>query len=288
MIPLHKLARLPRSQRLRKIEKYLTEAEKSKDDTLYPLLPFLSEALFSLTANSAGDDIISGTSAKALGEAAQILRDYTQQPSSAVKRAISLARHILITETGRTLADWDFVGESGTLDEKKRHIFPGMEIYLEDIRSPFNVGAMFRTAESFAVDKIWISPLCADPTHARAMRSSMGCISIMPWERCSEPFSVDSDGTPGLLHPKNASTEKPIFALETGGTDIDHFTFPPQGIMIVGAEELGVSPEALAAADRSLGRVTISTYGAKGSLNVSVAFGIVMQKWAQALMDAAD
>jgi TrmH family RNA methyltransferase len=50
--------------------------------------------------------------------------------------------------------------------------------------------------------------------------------------------------------------------------------------MIVGSEELGVSPQALAAADASLGRVSIPTWGAKGSLNVSVAFGIALQAWA--------
>jgi TrmH family RNA methyltransferase len=54
--------------------------------------------------------------------------------------------------------------------------------------------------------------------------------------------------------------------------------------MIAGSEELGVSPAALAAADASLGRVSIRTYGAKGSLNVSTAFGIVMQAWVAALL----
>jgi TrmH family RNA methyltransferase len=51
--------------------------------------------------------------------------------------------------------------------------------------------------------------------------------------------------------------------------------------MIVGSEELGVSPEALRKADASLGRVSIPTIGAKGSLNVAVAFGIAMQSWLQ-------
>jgi TrmH family RNA methyltransferase len=49
--------------------------------------------------------------------------------------------------------------------------------------------------------------------------------------------------------------------------------------MIAGSEELGVSPEALAAVDASLGRVSIPSFGVKGSLNVSTAFGIAMQAW---------
>jgi TrmH family RNA methyltransferase len=71
--------------------------------------------------------------------------------------------------------------------------------------------------------------------------------------------------------------------LETGGAPLGRFEFPTEGTMIVGSEELDVSPAALAAADASAGRVSIQTYGAKGSLNVSVAFGIALRAWAEAL-----
>ena len=73
----------------------------------------------------------------------------------------------------------------------------------------------------------------------------------------------------------------PIFALETGGTDINEFVFPKEGICIIGSEELGVSPQALDKA--AYGRVTIPMKGLKASLNVGVAFGILMQKWVESL-----
>ncbi|MDR0324082.1 MAG: hypothetical protein LBI12_06525, partial [Treponema sp.] len=73
----------------------------------------------------------------------------------------------------------------------------------------------------------------------------------------------------------------PVFALETGGTPIGEFPFPRNGLLITGSEELGVSPRALAAAEASLGRVSIPCYGAKASLNVSVAFGIALNMWVQ-------
>ena len=75
----------------------------------------------------------------------------------------------------------------------------------------------------------------------------------------------------------------PVFALETGGVPLADFPFPRRGILIAGSEELGVSPRALAAADASAGRVSIQSYGAKASLNVSVAFGIAVEKWASRL-----
>jgi len=94
----------------------------------------------------------------------------------------------------------------------------------------------------------------------------MGCIETMEWER------VSLDNLPETL---------PIFALETGGTDINEFKFPKKGICIIGSEELGVSPEALSKA--TYGRVTIPMKGLKASLNVGVAFGILIQKWVDSL-----
>ena len=200
------------------------------------------------------------------------------------RRTLNTVYYLLLAETGRYQADWDFIESGGALDPAKRHPFPGMQVYLEDIRSPFNVGAMFRAAESFGAEKVWLSPLCADPRHKRAERTAMGCVDVLPWERLPhDPFAG-----PGSPQERNETSPlpfygSPIFALETGGTPLSNFPFPVQGILIAGSEELGVSPRALNAADASLGRVSIPTWGAKGSLNVSVAFGIVMQAWAAKL-----
>jgi TrmH family RNA methyltransferase len=145
---------------------------------------------------------------------------------------------------------------------------------------------MFRTAESFGAEKLFLSPLCADPLHPRAERSAMGCVQVLPWERlAAEPFVCEeAQGQPCRVSPGMTAglpAELPLFALETGGIPLAEFPFPARGLMIVGSEELGVSPRALAAADASLGRITIPCFGAKGSLNASVAFGIAMQKWAE-------
>jgi TrmH family RNA methyltransferase len=145
---------------------------------------------------------------------------------------------------------------------------------------------MFRTAESFGVEKIWLSPLCADPHHPRAERTAMGCVDALDWERlpadpCSEFKSIQNSDPNSALNPE--FIKGPFFALETGGIPLAEFLFPKKGIMIVGSEELGVSPQALALADASLGRVSIPTFGAKGSLNASVAFGIAIQAYAAKL-----
>ncbi len=181
--------------------------------------------------------------------------------------------YFLMNSLGVTVADWDFHDAAGeVLSTEKRLIYP-IRPYLDHIRSPFNVGAVFRTAESFCCDRILISVDTANPDHPRASRTSRGCTEVLPWETAEISSLIDHNLGLGS-----------VFALETGGVDIGEFEFPETGTVIVGSEELGVSPEGLIAADSSLGRVSIPTYGAKGSLNVSVAFGILMQRWVEELI----
>lgn len=191
------------------------------------------------------------------------------------RRVCNCAKNHLLAILGTFPAEWDLViaphsapGLHGTV--KKRFFYPGVFIYAEDIRSPFNIGSIFRTAEAMGAQKIFISPGCTDPLQPRAVRSGMGCIETLEYEKRALSEL-----------PKNM----PVFVLETGGTDITDFVFPKQGICIIGSEELGVSPQALKTA--SYGRVTIPMKGLKASLNVGVALGILMQKWTE-FLDRAD
>ena len=205
-------------------------------------------------------------------EAAQELNTLLAAQPIDELRVCNCARNHLLAIIGTFPAEWDLViaphaaptNEDGTV--RQRDFFPGVAVYAEDIRSPFNMGSIFRTAEAMGAEKVYISPCCVDPEQPRAVRSGMGCIETMGWTR-----------TPLDELPKDI----PVFALETGGTDINEFKFPKQGICIIGSEELGVSPEALKRAD--YGRVTIPMKGLKASLNVGVAFGILMQKWVESL-----
>lgn len=187
-------------------------------------------------------------------------------------RLCNVARNILLAIIGTFPAEWDLViaPHSNPLDEnglvRKRDFFPGVCVYAEDIRSPFNLGSIFRTSEAMGAEKVYISPFCTEPTQQRAIRSGMGCIETLGYTRCSL---------------EELPTDIPVFALETGGTDINDFVFPKKGICIIGSEELGVSPQALERA--TYGRVSIPMKGLKASLNVGVAFGILMQKWIESL-----
>ncbi|MBE6350103.1 MAG: TrmH family RNA methyltransferase [Spirochaetaceae bacterium] len=186
-------------------------------------------------------------------------------------RACNAARNHLLKIIGTFPAEWDLIiaphkENAEDYEVSKRDFYPGLYVYAEDIRSPFNLGSIFRTAEALGAEKVFLSPFCTDPEHPRAQRSGMGCIDSIPWERCSL---------------EDLPKDIPLFVLETGGTPLKEFIFPKKGIVVIGSEELGVSPQALEKA--TYGRVTIPMKGLKASLNVGVAFGILMQNWVASL-----
>lgn len=210
-------------------------------------------------------------------EASTLLKNVLEEEPFDEKRACNLARNTMLALIGTFPAEWDLIiaphplqtDEEGLV--KERDFFPDVYVYAEDIRSPFNLGSIFRSAEAMGAKKVFVSPLCVPPDHPKAVRSGMGCIETLGYKKMNlqelDQFSKEND--------------IPIFVLETGGTPIEEFDFPKKGICIIGSEELGVSPQALAIAN--YGRVTIPMKGLKASLNVGVAYGILMQKWGESL-----
>jgi RNA methyltransferase, TrmH family len=259
---LRRLARLGARQRLAKAARILQAAEEflargQVVDAGY--LRDLAGLVASWTDGAAAD------AAAALAVAADGALSPDTAPS--LRRAANGLRHALLARLGAEPSEWDLLAPDGGLDRSGVAVRP-IAVYLEDLRSPFNVGAVFRTAEAFGAARVILSPGTPLPTHPRAVRTARGAVDAVPWEVRA---LADLDLSGG------------VFALELGGRDIGTFPFPPAGTVLVGSEELGLSPEALRLAGSSLGRVSIPLAGAKRSLNVSVAFGILMQRWHEAL-----
>jgi len=181
--------------------------------------------------------------------------------SDTLRHALNSLRHRLAAISGQSPADWDFIVSPRPGRARLRRV-SGMRVYLEDIRSPFNVGSIFRTAEALGFDEILLSPDCADPLHSRALRTAMGTVERLPWRRATLAELGEIEGS---------------FALEVGGSALGEFEFPQPGLMVLGSEELGVSAEAMRLC--AGGAVEISLVGAKASLNVATAFGIAGYSW---------
>ena len=200
--------------------------------------------------------------------------------------AVNDCRHRLATVLGQEAAEWDLFpplisgsafdcgGVTPTEPNLRRLV------YLDDIRSPFNAGSIFRSASAFGMDGMVLSPDCPAASHPRFARSAMGAVDFVPWERLPVGGRV---GLGALMERENL----PCFALELGGVPLADFTFPMGAILVLGSEELGIHPDILELCRLSAGVVSIPMPGPKASLNVGVSFGIVAEHWQCRLPDSS-
>jgi RNA methyltransferase, TrmH family len=256
MFPVSKLRELSPRTRLRKAARILQGIEMEMAGGRSPDIPYLLSLLAALDS----------ASPEQVRERARLLEAQAARGTDveATRRAVNALRHSLLGALHAEPAEWDLVdAETGLLDRSGVRILP-CAVYLEDIRSPFNVGSIFRTAEAFGAERVLLSPATPLPSHPRAQRTSLGASRAVPWE---------------VAAISSLEGKRDVFALELGGTPLGEFRFPSRGVVLIGSEELGLSPEALALADRGRGRVSIPLAGAKRSLNVSVAFGVLMHAW---------
>ncbi len=265
MISPRKLASLPRKIRLRKLVHILERWERGLSRGEEPLPAYAAEILDLLAGEKRLDEDIRRQAV----ELAEAWREGERGSSGGFvdfRRMTNGLKHGLMERLDLSPGDWDFYDpESRSFSRPPEGILP-LRVYLDDIRSPFNVGSIFRSAEAFGAECIFVSPHCARPDHRRALRTSMGSTEILPWKvREIEELESTETGT--------------VFALEIGGTAIEDFSFPQEGTVLLGSEELGLSPEARRLAEADGGIVSIPLSGGKASLNVAVAFGILMERW---------
>lgn len=144
-----------------------------------------------------------------------------------------------------------------------------LEVVLDNVRSTFNVGAIFRTADGAGIAKIHLCGITPPPTNSKVHKTALGAQDSMPYEvhnNCIQLVKrLKQDG-------------KRIWALEK--TDISHnlqgIKIKPEDqdtVLIVGNEIVGIDPEVLTLSELHL---HIPMTGIKGSLNVAVAFGIAV------------
>jgi len=138
-------------------------------------------------------------------------------------------------------------------------------IICDHIRSLYNVGSIFRTADAMGVTKIYLCGITGTPLQSGLQKVSLGAENFVAWEyKKSASLLINSLKKQGVK----------IVALELlAGQSIDLKKFKPQFplALIVGNEVEGVSKNLLKKADDI---VHIPMSGQKESLNVAVAFGI--------------
>jgi 23S rRNA (guanosine2251-2'-O)-methyltransferase len=146
---------------------------------------------------------------------------------------------------------------------------PALEVLLDNIRSTFNVGAMFRTADGAGVNCLHLSGMTPTPANPRTAKTALGAEFKVPWD-----YSPNGLAAACSLKERGLS----LWALEGGEDTLSIFdavqSLDPAPIgLVVGNEISGVDPAILAMCERV---VHIPMQGYKRSLNVSIAFGIAV------------
>ena len=141
-----------------------------------------------------------------------------------------------------------------------------VSIVLDRVRSLYNVGAFFRSADAAGVSKLYLTGYTGHPPHAGITKTALGAEEQVPWEHHGDPLPV-------IDSLRDSGHE--IAVVETHIRSIDLYEWQPAFpvCVVLGNEVDGLSDELVAKADYA---IEIPMYGIKQSLNVSVAYGIVM------------
>jgi tRNA G18 (ribose-2'-O)-methylase SpoU len=146
------------------------------------------------------------------------------------------------------------------------------QIILHDIRSNYNVGAIFRTCDGAGVSKVYLTGFTPTPTDRfgrevqEIHKTALGAEQTIPWEKTEDIL---------LLIKSLQGEGVKVVAVEQSpnSVSLNDFVVPPSVAYIMGSETEGLPTEVLELVDEIL---EIPMLGQKESLNVSVAAGIVL------------
>lgn len=152
-----------------------------------------------------------------------------------------------------------------------------VRVVLDNLRSAFNVGSIFRTAEGAGIEWIHLCGITPYPPNPKLEKTARGATSLVPWSH-----HIDTMEAVRLLRERNYA----IAALELTDQSVDYrsLTYPQPIAIILGHEVAGVTRPVLENADWV---IEIPLRGRKNSLNVATTAGILLfellRQWAPQL-----
>ena len=163
-----------------------------------------------------------------------------------------------------------------TVDEFREAEKLPLVVVLDDVRSMYNVGSVFRTSDAFRVEKIFLCGITSTPPHPEIHKTALGAEDSVSWEYSKTALdaveSLKKEGYTVLsVEQAEGSTLLPSFRPEKGR----------KYAVVMGNEVKGVHQEVIDASD---GCLEIPQLGTKHSMNVSVTTGIIIYDFARALV----
>lgn len=157
-----------------------------------------------------------------------------------------------------------------TVEEFKQAEKNKIIILLDNIRSAYNVGSIFRTADAFLIECIFVCGYTPPPTHKSVHKTALGAVDTVDW--------MQFDNITDAIHQLKENSYN-VYAIEQAEQSIklDQFSISSKQktAVIFGNEVTGVQNEAMEVCN---GCIEIPQHGMKHSLNVAVAAGIVLWK----------
>ena len=144
-------------------------------------------------------------------------------------------------------------------------------VVLDNVRSLNNIGSIFRTADAFLLEAIYLCGISATPPHKEIHKTALGAEDSVPWKYFADCISAIEDLKEQGYEP--IAVEQTVNSVSLEIFDIDR---NKKYALIFGNEVKGVEQEVV---DRCAGSVEIPQFGTKHSFNVSVSAGIVLWEW---------
>ncbi len=141
-------------------------------------------------------------------------------------------------------------------------------IILDNIRSLNNIGSVFRTADAFLIQKIYLCGITAKPPHKDIHKTALGATDSVDWEYVENTIDLVEKLKSENVHIASIEQAEDAVSLEKF-TINKNTTYA----IIFGNEVKGVSQEVVSASDTV---IEIPQYGTKHSLNISVSCGVVV------------
>lgn len=170
---------------------------------------------------------------------------------------LMINRKLQVTELGRK-----------SIEEFNNSAKHPIIVVLDNIRSLHNIGSVFRTADAFLLESIYLCGICATPPHNEIHKSALGAEDSVPWEY----FAQTTTAVQKLLEQQYR-----IIAIEQTEKSIslEKYTIEPNQkyALVFGNEVKGIQQEVINMCNQS---IEIPQFGTKHSFNISVSAGIVL------------
>ena len=168
----------------------------------------------------------------------------------------------------KAIQDDDFIVANTDRDHLVTSRVP-LHFVIDNMRSAFNVGSIFRTADTLGAQKIWLTGYTPTPHQLQVEKAALGATYIMEWETCSFDDALKK------LREQNIK----IIGLETTSHALDlslPFAEKEAVAFVIGNERFGLDMEQIKACDEVR---RIPTFGIKNSLNAATAAAIAGYEW---------